>query len=71
MFKKNPKHRLLFLVFMILVLVTDSVLNFLQYAETSKGMKLTSGIFFGAMAVFFIDELIALLKNNKRINEGA
>lgn len=71
MFKKNPKHRLLFLVFMILVLVTDSVLNFIQYAEAGKGMKLTGGILFGGMAVFFIDELIALIKNNKRINEGA
>ncbi|HRI25882.1 MAG TPA: hypothetical protein PLZ45_14485 [Ferruginibacter sp.] len=71
MFKKNPRHRLIFLIFMILVLVADSVMNFLEYAETHKGMKLTGGIVFGAMAIFFIDELVTFYKNKKSINRGA
>ncbi len=71
MFKKNPKYRLIFLIFIIVILITDSVMNFYQYREAKEGMKLTGGILFGAMALFFIDELYTHIKNQKRINRGA
>ncbi len=71
MFKKNPKHRLIFLIFIIVVLTIDAVMNFYQYREEKEGMKLTGGILFGAMALFFINELYTFIKNQKRINSGA
>ena len=70
MFKKNPKHRLIFLIFIIVVLIMDSVMNFYQYKETKEGMKLTGGILFGVMALLFTDELYTFIKNQKRINRG-
>ncbi len=70
MFKKNPAYRLIFLIFIILVLIADSVLNFIQYQETKEGMKLTGGILFSLMTIFFADELYRFIKNKKRIKEG-
>lgn len=71
MFKKNPKHRQIFLIFFIVVMIINSVMSFYQFADTKEGMKLTGGILFGVMAIIFIDDLYQLIKEQKRIKEEA
>ncbi len=68
---KNKKYRQVYLALGTVVLATGSALNFYEYAEENEGMKLTGGILFGVMAIFFGIDLYEFIKNKKSINSGA
>ena len=70
MFKKDSKYRLPFLIFMVLVHVLLSIMNFMEYNEDKRGMSLTGGIVFGLMAIFWADDFYQSYKNKKSINSN-
>jgi len=69
MFSKNPTYRLIFLAVTTGLFVLVSVFNFFDYADTGKGMKLTGGILFGVMAIFYAVDLYDFV--SKKSNKGA
>ena len=71
MFRANKKYRLIYLSVVTLLVGLKSVFDFLQFAKKDNGMKMISGIIFGAAAIIFSVEVYNLLKNNKSIKSGA
>lgn len=69
MFKQNSKYRGGFLIFAFLAVTTNSVFNFLQFADKNDGMKMIGGIIFGILAIFYIGDIYEFYKIKKASKE--
>lgn len=65
MFKKNPKHRFIFLVLTLVIFLAVAISFFYEYDANKVSMKLNGGILFLLMAVFQVKELYVLNKIEK------